>query len=819
MKNVKFLVSLGLVLLMSLQVSCGGGSSPVPSLKSSPGTRVQPGQAREPQREGDFTLAQAGWTTEEAASVGAGWASWTSSIAVSSSVYIAYYEGVLKDLMLATKTGGVWSSQTLDAPFDNGRYNSIALANSGAPQMTYHRLGGWLRFHDTATSTIVDGTPDTGSFNDLARDLAGDLYVSYAGIVTPSRLTRMSQLRYARRTGSIWTTEIVDSGPANSTTTIAFTSIAMLPGNIPAIAYRGIGNTIRYATRSGSPWVIQDVPGTSNPSGITLLADAAGNAHILWSSAGANGALWHTWNSGGIWMSEQVGIRAAVGTPNAATIAADGFIYVAAYEWYGAKDLVLFMQSPAGGWVKETLNATGDTGKNAAITSGPDGCLHISHFNDTSDRVLHTYQTTGCPGGPQTFTLTITVVGNGTVTAPGIACPGDCTETYPASTVVPLVATPDNGWQFDGFTGDPDCTDGSVTMNADKACTATFSEIPPPPPQTGKPFSLIGGQSDANLISIFNGSAILTSPPDSAFTPVPGSATGVILVGDFSLIGINPLGNLDTPAEFGTPVILGWIGPNTPGPVPLPPMTDPQDGPGYPNGVAGFAFRENPGFPFEQDVMGPGCLCEGWGVRFFDGTTNWDGGASVDSQFLTEATLLFFGTAYDPIQQAWFVRSRAMVGPMEVTMDYSLRQMDKYVAERIVLRNTSATDTLSDIRFDRTLDYDVGPGHFDDNFKFLFPVGVPQIIRSRDTTSIDPFWDGPDDPNDNFYGVATVSPFTTCANGITFANNDPDYLLIADENGNSIADCNEDPNNAIGDYSSSFVFQVTSIAPLAEVAL
>ncbi|MHA2620486.1 MAG: hypothetical protein V2G42_01965 [bacterium JZ-2024 1] len=296
-------------------------------------------------------------------------------------------------------------------------------------------------------------------------------------------------------------------------------------------------------------------------------------------------------------------------------------------------------------------------------------------------------------------------------------------------------------------------------------------------------------------------------------------ATGVILVGDYVLIGINPLGNLDTPAEYGNPTILGWIGPNTPGSVPLPPMTDPQDGPGYPNGAAGFAFRENPALPFEQDVMSPGCLCEGWGVRFFDGTTNWDGGGSVDSQSLTQATLLSFGTAYDFVQQAWFVRSKAMVGPLEVTMYYSLRQGDKYVSERIVLRNTSPTATLSNIRFDRTLDYDVGPGHFNDVVKFLFPVGVPQIIRSRDSTIIDPFWDGPPAPNDNFYGVATVSPYTTCANGITFADNDPDYLMTADENGNAIPDCNEDPNNAIADYSSSFVFLVPSIPPLGEVVL
>ncbi|MHA2646931.1 MAG: InlB B-repeat-containing protein [bacterium JZ-2024 1] len=465
--------------MVILLVSCGGGTTPTPVATDGRKT-LQPGQARSADSRSEFSLAQAGWTTEVAASVGAGWASWTSSIAVTDVVYIAYYEGILKDMMLATKTGGVWASQTLDAPFDNGRYNSIALTSSGTPQITYHRLGGSLRFYNGAATIVLDATPDSGAFNDITIDDAGDLYVSYSAIVSPNRVSRLTQLRFARRAGSVWTTEVVDSGPANATSTIALTSIALLPGNIPAIAYRGTGNSIRYATRNGAPWMIQDVPGTSNPSGISLVVDAQGHPHILWSSAGSGGAVWHTWNSGGVWNTEQVGPSAVVGSPNAAVIAADGFIYVAAYEWFNTKDLVLFREGPAG-WTKETLDASGDTGKNAAIAAGPDGCLHISHFNDTTDTVLHTYQTSNCPGAPQSFTLTISIVGSGTVIAPGIFCPGDCLETYLAGTVVNLFAIPDGGWQFGGFTGDPDCIDGLVTMSADRGCTANFFPVGPLP--------------------------------------------------------------------------------------------------------------------------------------------------------------------------------------------------------------------------------------------------------------------------------------------------------------------------------------------------
>ena len=44
-----------------------------------------------------------------------------------------------------------------------------------------------------------------------------------------------------------------------------------------------------------------------------------------------------------------------------------------------------------------------------------------------------------------TFALTVALAGTGTgtVTGPGINCPGDCTETYPAGTPVTLTATAD----------------------------------------------------------------------------------------------------------------------------------------------------------------------------------------------------------------------------------------------------------------------------------------------------------------------------------------------------------------------------------------
>lgn len=81
------------------------------------------------------------------------------------------------------------------------------------------------------------------------------------------------------------------------------------------------------------------------------------------------------------------------------------------------------------------------------------------------------------------WTMTVTVVGSGTVTSvpSGISCPPDCTEQYADGTLVDLTANPDAGQTFTSWAGsvctaqtpDPVCND--VPMTNTRSITATFS--------------------------------------------------------------------------------------------------------------------------------------------------------------------------------------------------------------------------------------------------------------------------------------------------------------------------------------------------------
>jgi hypothetical protein len=90
--------------------------------------------------------------------------------------------------------------------------------------------------------------------------------------------------------------------------------------------------------------------------------------------------------------------------------------------------------------------------------------------------------------------LTVTKAGTGggtvaTRTSTAIACGADCSETYGHGDTVILVATPDEGSTFEGWSGPCAVSGASCTlsMTAARSVTATFERVPPPPADQPQP--------------------------------------------------------------------------------------------------------------------------------------------------------------------------------------------------------------------------------------------------------------------------------------------------------------------------------------------
>lgn len=77
------------------------------------------------------------------------------------------------------------------------------------------------------------------------------------------------------------------------------------------------------------------------------------------------------------------------------------------------------------------------------------------------------------PLGTEQYQLITSVnpVGSGNVTPD---CSGGC--WYNSGTLVTLAATAESGYTFSSWSGDSDCSDGQITMDNNKTCTANFTE-------------------------------------------------------------------------------------------------------------------------------------------------------------------------------------------------------------------------------------------------------------------------------------------------------------------------------------------------------
>lgn len=112
----------------------------------------------------------------------------------------------------------------------------------------------------------------------------------------------------------------------------------------------------------------------------------------------------------------------------------------------------------------------------SSVTAGTNYCYQMRAYNTGGDSQ---YSNAACATAANTtVNLSIAKSGSGTGTVnsspAGINCGATCAGSYSIGTAVTLTATPTSGSGFSGWNGDADCSDGSVTMDVSKSCTATF---------------------------------------------------------------------------------------------------------------------------------------------------------------------------------------------------------------------------------------------------------------------------------------------------------------------------------------------------------
>ncbi len=132
------------------------------------------------------------------------------------------------------------------------------------------------------------------------------------------------------------------------------------------------------------------------------------------------------------------------------------------------------------------------------------------------------------------------------------------------------------------------------------------------------------------------------------------------------------------------------------------------------------------------DAIMPGCLCEGWGAAA-NGAAGYTYGGGVSSMISGETTAT--DTSGSDLSATNVV---TLSNGLQVVHKYSSVADGSLFKVNITLENTTGA-TLNDVRYARTLDWDVTPGYFGGNYTTVYggtPTGPGGKVLH---TSTDPF--------------------------------------------------------------------------------
>ena len=319
-------------------------------------------------------------------------------------------------------------------------------------------------------------TPDTFGFSydqakAIAVDAVGNVYVT-GDIDDDSEYgtTDYGTIKYNSNGVKVWEARYGAFGYDNAN------AIAIdAGGNVYVTGdSRGDYATIKYNSNGGKVW---EARYNSSNNGYdvanALVVDGNGNVYVTGRSADDYVTIKYAPDGSQLWLARYGGLSGSYDYASDIAVDKNGYVYVTGSS--GGDYLTVKYDSNGNKIWEARYNGPGNGNDSAAaLASGTDGIVYVTGRSQDTDG-SYDYATLKYTTPP--YILTVNRLGNGTVTSNdgGINCGNDCKEDYLSVTDITLTATPDAGSVFDGWSVYPDCSDGVVTMDISKSCTATFN--------------------------------------------------------------------------------------------------------------------------------------------------------------------------------------------------------------------------------------------------------------------------------------------------------------------------------------------------------
>jgi hypothetical protein len=347
-----------------------------------------------------------------------------------------------------------------------GGVSTIANVNAASTTVTMNdNYSITAKFEQTAATyyTLTMAVTGSGSTSPAVGQ-----HTYAAGTVVPIIATPAGGYHFVNWTGNVGTIANVNA----ASTTITMNSNYSITANFEEIAGTYYALTIAV-TGSGStnPAVGQHtyaagtvVPIVATPAGGYHFVNWTGNVGTIANVNAASTTI--TMNSN---YSITANFEEIAGTYYALTIAVTGSGSTSpavGQHTYAAGTVVPIIATPAGGY--HFVNWTGNVGTIANVNAASTTITMNGNYSITANfsQIPVTY-----------YVLTIAVTGSGS-TSPALG-----QHTYPAGTVVPIIATPAGGYHFVNWTGNVgtianvNAASTTITMNGNYSITANFEEI------------------------------------------------------------------------------------------------------------------------------------------------------------------------------------------------------------------------------------------------------------------------------------------------------------------------------------------------------
>ncbi|MBI2926487.1 MAG: S8 family serine peptidase [Verrucomicrobia bacterium] len=225
----------------------------------------------------------AAWTIEVVAAGGGG-----ASLAYDPSGLASVSHVASGKLYFASKSGPAWTSTVIERSNVQGDNTSLAYDSLGNSAISYRRFSGQsgnLKLARRSGGVWTTQTVEAGAgarYNQLAFDAAGNPAIAYSDDINADGW--LDTLKFAHWNGASWDIWIVDTGLVGYG---VFATVAYDPTTgYPAVAHRGTGQ-LRFFRWDGAGWAGPETvdPSTTSISGTSLAFASDGTAYLAYGTS------------------------------------------------------------------------------------------------------------------------------------------------------------------------------------------------------------------------------------------------------------------------------------------------------------------------------------------------------------------------------------------------------------------------------------------------------------------------------------------------------------------------------------------------------